>query len=213
MDVSKKWISRGPLPLLALVASLVASGLPASSAWAVDTYRWVDPETGKWEYAPTPPGDPDQHYVLKREGRIIDRYAGSERLEPPDSEFEAERAAAEAKAKADALLLVQFKQIGEIDIAMEVELDKLRYDYRLLDGTYASLEKSLFEQIQVAANRQRAGLEVATHELEQIESLRGRMHANRLARVELSERESRIRARFDLKKDRYRELLQARPRS
>lgn len=211
MDARSKWISRGPLPLLALVASLVASGFPASSAWAVDTYRWIDPETGKWEYSPTPPDDPDMAYVLMRDGRIIERYRGSERLERPESEFEAERAAAEAKAKADALLMVQYKQFGDIDNAMEVELDNLRYDYNLLDGTYDSLEKSLFEQIEVAANRQRAGLRVANHELEQIESIRGRMSANRTARVELSTREASIRDEYDLKKERYRELLQAQP--
>lgn len=194
-----------------LAACLLATIFLATSAWAVDTYRWVDPETGKYDYSPTPPQDPDQPYVLMRDGRIIERYLGSERLERPDSEFDAERAAAEAQAKADALLMVQFKQFDDIDEAMEVELDNLRYDYNLLDGTYASLEKSLFEQIQVAANRQRAGLTVANHELDKIESLRGRMSANRVAREELSDRESRIRGEYDVKKDRYRELLQAQP--
>jgi hypothetical protein len=92
-----------------------------------------------------------------------------------------------------------------------VELDNLRYDYSLLDGTYASLEKSLFEQIGVAADRQRAGLRVASHELDQIESIRGRMSANRTARIELGEREANIRDEYDLKKERYRELLQAKP--
>ncbi len=211
MDARSKWISRGPLPLLALAASLVAGGFLASPAWAVDTYRWIDPETGKWEYSPTPPDDPDMAYVLMRDGRIIERYVGSERLERPESEYEEERAAAEAKAKADALLMVQYKQFADIDTAMEVELDNLRYDYNLLDGTYDSLEKSLFEQIEVAANRQRAGLRVANHELEQIESIRGRMSANRQARVELSTREASIRDEYDLKKERYRELLQAQP--
>jgi hypothetical protein len=188
-----------------------ASGFTATDAWAVDTYRWVDPETGKFDYAPTPPEDPDQPYVLMRDGRIIERYLGSERLERPESEFDAERAAAEAQAKADALLMVQFKQFGDIDAAMELELDNLRYDYTLLDGTYDSLEKSLFEQIGVAADRQRAGLRVANHELEQIESIRGRMSENRTTRVALSEREANIRDEYDLKKERYRELLQARP--
>ena len=191
--------------------ALFGSGLTATDAWGVDTYRWVDPETGKYDYAPTPPEDPDRPYVLMRDGRIIERYLGSERLERPESEFDAERAAAEAQAKADALLMVQFKQFADIDEAMEVELDNLRYDYSLLDGTYDSLEKSLFDQIEVAADRQRAGLRVANHELEQIESIRGRMSENRMARIELGEREANIRDEYDLKKERYRELLQARP--
>ncbi|MEE4175049.1 MAG: hypothetical protein V2I57_12420 [Xanthomonadales bacterium] len=212
MDASGKRISRTTLTRRFTAICVVAAVCLAPSAWAVDTYRWVDPETGKYDYSPTPPEDPDQPYVLMRDGRIIERYVGSERLEKPESEFDAERAAAEAQAKADALLMVQFKQFDDIDEAMEVELDNLRYDYNLLDGTYASLEKSLFEQIEVAANRQRAGLTVANHELEKIESLRGRMSANRVAREELSVRESRIRDEYDLKRDRYRELLQAQPR-
>ena len=209
MDALSKRISHGPLPFLALLASLVFSGFPASTAWAVDTFRWVDPETGKWEYSPTPPDDPNQQYVLMRDGRVVERYLGSERLERPESEYDSERAAAEAKAKSDALLMVQFKDFDDIDTAMKVELDNLRYDFNLLDGTYDSLEKSLFEQIGVAADRQRAGLRVARHELEQIESIRGRMSANREARVELNMREARIRDEYGLKKERYRELVQA----
>ena len=198
--------------MLALVVGLVASVFSASDAWAADTYRWVDPDTGKWEYSPTPPDDPDQPYVLMRDGRVVERYLGSERLERPESEFAEERAAAEAKAKADALLMVQYKEFDDIDAAMEVELDNLRYDYNLLDGTYDSLEKSLFEQIEVAANRQRAGLRVAKHELEQIESLRNRMSANRTDRRQLTEREANIRDEYDVKKERYRELMQAQSR-
>ena len=198
--------------MLALVAGLAASVFSASDARAADTYRWVDPDTGKWEYSPTPPDDPDQPYVLMRDGRVVERYLGSERLERPESEFAEERAAAEAKAKADALLMVQYKEFDDIDAAMEVELDNLRYDYNLLDGTYDSLEKSLFEQIEVAANRQRAGLRVAKHELEQIESLRNRMSANRTDRRQLTEREANIRDEYDVKKERYRELMQAQSR-
>ena len=48
-------------------------------------------------------------------------------------------------------------------------------------------------------------------ELDQIESIRGRMSANRTARIELGEREANIRDEYDLKKERYRELLQAKP--
>lgn len=210
MDASRKRISQTPLLRVALLVSLAASGFLAPSAWAVENYRWVD-DNGEYQYSPTPPEDPDQPYVFMRDGRIVERYLGSERLERPDSEFDRQREAQEAKAKADALLMVQFKQFGDIDAAMEVELDNLRYDYSLLDGTHASLEKSLFEQIEVAADRQRAGLSVADHELQQIESLRSRMAANRQARSALSDREARIRDDYDLKKERYRELLEAKP--
>ena len=189
--------------LAALAASLLTT-----AALAADSYRWEDPETGQTMYAPTPPTDPDQPYVVLRDGVVIRTFEGSERFDRPDDELEAQRRAEEAQKKADALLLVQFKSFQAIDAAMEAELDNLRYDYNLLDGTHESLEKSLFEQIGVAADRQRAGLRVPTRQAESIESIRSRMKDNREARDELDVREIRIREEYDAKRERYRHLIE-----
>lgn len=190
-----------------LLAALAAS-LLTTAALAADSYRWVEPESGETMYSPTPPTDPDIPYVVLRDGVVIRTFEGSERFERPDSEFEAQRRAEEAQRKADGLLMVQFKSFDDIDRAMEAELDNLRYDFNLLDGTYVSLEKSLFEQIGVAADRQRAGLRVTARQTEQIDSIRTRMQDNRRDRAELDTREVRIRQEYDGKRERYRYLLE-----
>lgn len=201
------WPHSTPRCLLTVLAAV----LLATSALAADSYRWQDPETGQLIYSPTPPTDPDQPYVQLRDGQVIRSFEGSERFEQPDSERELERRAAEAQRKSDALLLLKYKRIEDIDEAMEAELDNLRYDFNLLDGTYESLEKSLFEQIGLAADRQRAGLPVATHQADQLESIRSRMAENREDRKTLVAREEAIRTEFAGTRERYQSLLDNQP--
>lgn len=191
-----------------LIAAVCAALLPLA-ALAADSYRWLDPESGETIYSPTPPTDPDQPYAVLRDGVIVARYLGSEKIEKPESEYDEQRRREEAQRKADALLRVQFKSCADIAAAMEAELDNLRYDYNLLDGTYASLRNSLMEQIGIAADRQRAGLAVAGHQLDQFESIRGRLAENRASREGLAVREQSIRAEYDAKRARYQQLLQA----
>lgn len=177
-------------------------------AWADLTYRWVD-ESGEAFYSPTPPTDPDQAYVVLRNGLEIERWTGSERLVDPNAAKDEQRAAREAQQKADALLLVQYRNLDDIDTAMENELDNLEYDFNLLDGAFRSLRKSLFEQIAIAADRQRAGMDVVRHEREKIEALRERLSENRAARRELANHERHIRDEYAAKKERY-QVLSAR---
>ncbi len=192
-----KWI------LLATVAVVTLALAPVSHA---DTaYRWVDAD-GETQYSPVPPKDPDMPYVMLRDGVVVERYNGGERLERPEQERAEQRRAAEAERKADALLLIQYRDAEAIDLAMEAELDNLRYDVNLLDGTFKSLRQSLFQKISLAADRQRAGLNVAETQTEQINGLQKRMDANRVAREELKERESKIRNEYSAKKERYRVL-------
>jgi hypothetical protein len=193
-----------------LIAVALAALLPIA-ALAADSYRWVDPDSGETMYSPTPPKNPDIPYDLLRDGVVIERYQGSEKVETPESEYEAAREAEEAKRRADALLLMQYKNCAAIEAAMDEELDGLRYDYTLLDGTYASLKKSMIEQIGVAADRQRAGLAVANHDLDKFESIRGRMAENRVSRDGLALREQRIRDEYGAKRARYQQLLQQQP--
>ncbi|MEM1413147.1 MAG: hypothetical protein AAGH19_12395 [Pseudomonadota bacterium] len=197
MDALRKWIL------------LVALGtLSATAAQAADSYRWKDLRSGQTVFSPIPPKDPNQPYVLMRDGIVVAAYEGSERLVRPDSEFDAQLAAEEAQRKADALLQVQYKNLEDIEEAMEVELENLRYDFNLIDGTYDSLEKSLFEQLEIAADRQRAGLKVPARTKEKIRALRVRMEANRENREGLDVREQQIRQEYDGKRDRYRYLLE-----
>lgn len=185
-----------------LFATLAAMVLCTGVAVADVSYRWTDSE-GEVHYRPTPPTDPDQPYALLRDGQVIQRFAGLERPEVPESEFAEQRRLEEEQRKRDALLLVQFRTLEDIDAAMEAQLAPIQQDYKLIDGAYASLQKSLFQQIEVAANRQRAGLPVSQYELEQVTGIRERMNENRDSRSLSMAREDRIRQEHDEKRERF----------
>lgn len=208
MDAPKKRTLTGIFQASGLFLALplvIALGLATTAQAASNTYRWVDAE-GKTMYSPVPPTDPDQPYALLRDGVVVQQFIGLDKPEKPDSEFAEQRRAEEAQRKADNLLLVQFGSVEDIDQARDAELVNLRYDFNLLDGTWESLRKSLNGLIGVAADRQRAGLTVPRHELEQIEAVRKRMQANREARLELDGREKQIRGEYDAKKQRFQRL-------
>lgn len=194
MEASMKWI-------LSVVAATTALAL-APAAQADVAYRWVDAD-GEFQYSPIPPKDPEQSYVMLRDGVVVERFEASEQAKAEERAREAANRAAESERKADALLMVQFRNEDAIEEAMEAELDTLRYDFKLLDGTYRSLRQSLFEKIGQAADLQRAGLTVTSEEREEIEGLRNRMEANRRAREELRQRERSIRDDYADKKQRY----------
>lgn len=195
-----------------LLAALVAFFIVPAMAIADITYRWTD-EGGEVHYRPTPPTDPDQPFVMLRDGQVVERYAGLERPEIPESEFAEERRLEEEQRKRDALLLVQFQSLEDIDEAMEAQLAPIQQDYKLIDGTYVSLQKSLFDQIRVAADRQRAGLPVSQYELDQVMSIRARMNENRHSRSLSQAREDRIREEHDEKRERFVIILKEQERS
>jgi hypothetical protein len=195
-----------------LLAALVVIFLVPAVAVADISYRWTD-EAGEVHYRPTPPTDPDQPYVMLRDGQVVERYAGLERPEIPESEFAEERRLEEEQRKRDALLLVQFRSLDDIDEAMEAQLAPIQQDYKLIDGTYASLQKSLFDQIEVAANRQRAGLPVSQYELDQVMGIRERMNENRYTRSLSQAREDRIRKEHEEKRERFLIIVKERENS
>lgn len=185
-----------------LLATLATFLLCPGVVLADVSYRWTD-EAGEVHYRPTPPTDPDQPFVMLRDGQVVERFNGLERPEVPESEFAEERRLQEEQRKRDALLLVQFKTLADIDEAMEAQLAPIQQDYKLIDGTYASLQNSLFQQIEVAANRQRAGLPVSQYELDQVMGIRQRMDENRRSRSLSEAREVRIREEHDEKRERF----------
>ena len=187
---------------------MILSLLCPALAWAEVTYSWVAAD-GETIYSPTPPLDPDQPYAMLENGVIVERFERSERLERPETEDLRKLEAERQQRTRDALLMVEFKSLEDIDVAMEEELGTLGYDFNLVDSTYDSLHQSLLDQIGMAADRQRAGLAVQQHDLDRIQSIRDRMTGNREDRQELETREAGIRDEYARKKERYRELLDA----
>ncbi len=176
------------------------------------TYSWVA-EDGETTYAPTPPPNGGQPYVMLKDGRVVKRFNRSERHERPETDYIREQNEAQQRQRRDALLLVEFPTLDHVDRALESELDTLGYDFSLVDSSYDSLHRSLLQQIGFAADRQRAGLPVQAHELQQIESIRSRMGSNREDRLDLEQRKADLQEEYEGKKARLRELLAQQARS
>jgi uncharacterized protein YjaG (DUF416 family) len=106
----------------------------------------------------------------------------------------------------DNFLMLRYESEQEILDAMEVEINQLNYDRRLLEGSQASLNDAYRGHIRVAGDRQRAGLEVEPATIDEIRSLRKSLAKNTEALKGLQQREDGIRAEFDKQLERYRYL-------
>ncbi len=196
-----------------LVAGLVITPcLLAAPALAQNVYRWTD-DDGKVHYTPSLPADrADKPYdVLSADGVVIERVTEPERTEPPPVDPKNKEpiplyTEQERKQISERLLLLRYRNEGQIEEAMELELGQLKYDFHLLDSEYASMTKTLQQQVHAAANRQRAGLEIDASQLEQIDALRGRMAENRGRVAELEQRQDAIRDQFSRELERFREI-------
>lgn len=115
---------------------------------------------------------------------------------------------AEKQQRMDRLLMLRYKSEDEMIEEMEIEVNQLQYDERLLTATRTSLETSLKASIQLAGHRQRAGLEVQQDTLSSIKRIRARLKENQQSLQGLKRREEDTRAQFNQNIERYRELVE-----
>jgi hypothetical protein len=115
---------------------------------------------------------------------------------------------AEKQDRMDRLLMLRYHSEEEMMEAMDVEINQLKYDERLLTSTHNSLRSSLKSNIDLAGHRQRAGLAVGENELKQISNLRASLKENENSLRGLEIREQNIRAEFERDLERYRELVE-----
>ena len=198
-----------------LIAVLAAGLLLASMAAAQNVYRWTD-EDGKVHYSKTiPPEYADRpHDILSPSGILIRRVTDPLAREAPVEEKEIEKenkpkplySEFERQVRSDRLLLLKYHSEDEILQAMQLEVDQLSYDLRILEKTHSSIKNSLYLQISSAADRQRAGLEVEPGKRQDIDKLRQRLIANKIAATRVAERERQIREKFENDLERYRFL-------
>lgn len=199
--------------MLILAAGLFAAPL----ALAQNLYRWVD-EEGKVHFTTTlPPEAADRPYdIYSASGILLERVADPRALLQQQRE-EAQAAGAVKKPKplyseeekqniADRLLLLKYRSEEEIAEAMNLELDHLKYDERIIEASQKSLENSLAEQVRAAANRQRAGLPIEETQERDIDVLRKRLRDNEESIAGLVARKQKIREDFDSELMRYRRL-------
>lgn len=196
--------------MLAVVVAGVA-GLLAASAVA-ETYRWKDKE-GKVHYGAAVPAEyADQPYdILNSAGIVIEHVEDtSEPIVVIEEKKTQERAPLisdeERRIQADKLLVIQYRSVDEIMSALELQIDQLRYDSRLIDQSFESTSTSLRNQIKQAAERQRSGQQVSADQQKEIDRLYVRLAKEERRRSTLQEREQNIRDRFQKDLERYRFL-------
>jgi hypothetical protein len=201
---------------LTLLFGLLALG----TAFADNVYRWVDDE-GKVHFTPTlPPEVAHKPYdIYSPNGMLIERVT-----DPMKQLREQQQAAVEAKAygpkkpaplyteeqkKAlgDRLLLLKYRTEDELLEAMNLEVDHLKYDARILESSHQSLMNSLAGQISIAAGRQRSGLEIEQKQREEIDVLRRRLRNSRVELDRMAQRKETIRTEFEKELQHYRTLV------
>lgn len=210
---------RTRLPSLALLTMTLA-GLLVAPPVPADTYRWTD-EDGKVHYNKSlPPDRADKPYdILNDQGLVIERVTDPRKREqaPDKSDREAEleqarreeaerRVVDERRRQADRLLVLKYHSEEELLDAMQVEINQLGYDRRLLDQSRESMMNSLAGQVREAADRQRAGMDLPPEQVAEIRDTRRRLEQNRNRLVALEDRETRIRSMFEGELARYRLL-------
>lgn len=202
MDAKVKWTSRA----LAALCLVVAAGSPAQGNLV---YRWVNDE-GQVIFSPTlPPEAAGKPYDVLRGGIVIESVKIPDKVERPQEVEEEEpelvplHTPDQKRQMQDRLLLLKYRSADDIRAEMQVELDHLQYDFRLLESTTQSLSNSLKQLITAAANRQRAGLEVEPEQLDRIDGVRRRMDRTDEELQKLQVRSDAIRARFQKDIDRY----------
>jgi hypothetical protein len=209
-----------------ITAGALAALLAATTLCAEEVYRWVD-ENGEVHYSETlPPDYQDKgHDVLNRDGIVIDE---NQTLTPPppvempkeEEPQELPRDAsglprpkalyseAEMQQRMDNFLMLRYESEQEILDAMDVEIKQLNYDRRLLEGSRASTNSAYRGQIRVAAEQQRAGLQVDPATKREIKNLRGALADNSRSLAGLQQREDAIRDQFDEQLERFRYLME-----
>ncbi len=213
-----------------LLGALLAALLAAQPALAQKkVYRWVD-EEGKVHYSETLPPNwkGETHDELRGDGMVTEEgvshapdpvaedgapdplegktplptdKSGMKRPDPLYTD-------AEKQQRMDRLLMLRYHSEEELIDAMEIEINQLEYDERLLSATEQSLKTSLRSSIDAAGHRQRAGLEVSEDMLANISKIRSQLEENQSSLRGLKVREQNIRDDFQRDLDRYRELAE-----
>jgi hypothetical protein len=199
-------------PWVAAVTFVAILCVSVSSVYA-ETYRWKD-NNGKTHYGATVPAEyADQPYdVLNNAGLVIKHVEKSSTpievkvkeeikgRQPLISDEERQR-------QTDRLLVIQYRSEEDIQKALDLELAQLGYDSKLIIQSQESTTNAIREQIRLAANRQRANIQIEVKQQQEIEKLYARHERDKKKLVAVSKRGDRIRDRYQASLERYRFLI------
>lgn len=194
--------------LLAAMLCMVATSLSA------ETYRWKDKD-GKTHYGAAVPAEyADQPYdVLNNAGMVIDRIEDTSvpmDIREEEKKIIKERAPLisqeERDRQYDRLLVIQYRSEDEIKQAMELELAQLDYDKTIIAQSFTSTSHAIRDQIDQAADQQRANRPIKEDQQRAIDRLYARLDSDTSKQLAMDRRESQIRERYQKHLDRYRFL-------
>jgi len=197
------------------IATLVAGLLALPVAQAENLYRWVD-EAGQVHFTTTlPPEASDRPYDIYSPSGVLLESVSDPKEQMRKQAEEASKPSKpiplysedEKKAIADRLLVLKYQSEADIIEARDLELDHLKYDERILESTRQSLQNSLADQIHLAADRQRAGLEIEEQHQKDIDLVRNHLLDNQASSTQLAIRKQKIHDDFDTQLQRYRALV------
>lgn len=197
-----------------IVAILIAGifGLSVTSL-AAETYRWKDKD-GKTHYGAVVPAEyADQPYdILNDAGMVIEHIEDTSiPLEvSAEKKIQQERAPLISEEtrqiQTDRLLVIRYSSEEEILKALDMEVAQLKYDKNVINKSFEDTTIAIRGQISQAANQQRAGQPISVEQQKEIEHLYARRVQDEKKRSVMSNRESRIRDRYQAELERYRFL-------
>ncbi|HEY5775495.1 MAG TPA: DUF4124 domain-containing protein [Xanthomonadales bacterium] len=205
----KVWTGAGATALLA-AAILSLSATPL----AADTYRWKD-KNGEIHYGAAVPAEyADQPYdILNNSGMVIEHVEDTTiPLEAIAEKKAAEKERApliseeERQIQSDRLLVIRYSSEEEILKALELEIAQLGYDNKVINQSFESTAVAIRSQISQAADQQRAGQQVSAEQEKEIKQLYARHNQDAKKKAAMSDREEKIRARYQAELERYRYL-------
>ncbi len=197
--------------VIAVAGSLCLSVTSVSA----DSYRWKDKD-GELHYgAAVPPEYADQPYdVLNDAGMVIahikvTREPQQVTTEPVVKEDTAEISEEERQRKSDRLLMIQYRSEQDIRDALELKMTQLGYESKIIHQSIDSTTNAIRDQVRLAADQQRADVQVSSKQQKQINKLYRRLARDQKRVSALHERESKLRTRFKSDLERYRQLQTA----
>lgn len=193
--------------VMAGIISLWFTSLPA------DTYRWKDKD-GNTHYGEAVPAEyADQPYdIINKAGIVIEHIEDTSIPLEVMAEKKGQKDRApliseeQRQIQSDRLLVIRYSSEEEIIKALELEIAQLGYDTKVINQSYNSTTASIRHQISQAANRQRAGQPISEEQEKEISQLYARQAQDAQKKSLMSQREERIRTRYQEEIDRYRYL-------
>jgi len=196
-----------------VIIAVTGSLLLSVTAVSADSYRWKDKE-GETHYgAAVPPEYADQPYdVLNDAGLVtghikVTREPQQVNVEPMDEEQAPDISEEEQRQrKSDRLLVIKYRSEQDIQDALNLKITQLGYESKIIQQSFDSTAAAIRDQIRLAADEQRAGIQVNADQQQRLDKLYLRLTRDENRISALDERERSIRTRFKADLDHYRRL-------